>query len=444
MGKRLEMGRGQELYKRAKGLIPGGTQLLSKRPEMFLPDFWPSYYERASGCHVWDMDGREYTDMSYMGIGSNVLGYCDPDVDAAVVRVIQKGNMCTLNCHEEVELAERMCAIHPWAEMVRYAKSGGEAMSIAVRIARAATGRDIVLFSGYHGWHDWYLSANLESPDTLSGVHLAGLEPNGVPKQLSGSSYVFHYNDFEKFSLLLDRFDGKIAAVVMEPIRSDYPADSFLQKIRDIATKNSIVMIFDEISSGMRLCLGGAHLALGVEPDIAVFAKAVSNGYPQGIIIGMREFMEAAQTSFISSTNWTERIGLAAALATLEKYEKETAHIKLNEIGKAIQDGWAALAKKHGIGIHVGGINPLSHFSFDAAEPMALKTYFTQEMLEEGFLASTAFYASYAHEGSDISAYIAACDRVFEKIAAIVKSGESIAKKLNGPVCHSGFYRLTK
>ena len=438
------MGKGQQLYQKAKKMIPGGTQLLSKRPEMFLPDFWPVYYEKAEGCFVWDMDGTKLTDMSFMGIGANVLGYCDPDVDAFVLDAVKKGNMNTLNCYEEVMLAERMCQIHPWADMVRYAKTGGESMAIAVRIARAATSRDIVLFSGYHGWHDWYLSANLSVSDSLSGVHLAGLEPSGVPKALAGSAYTFHFNDYEEFEALLKKYDGRIAAVVMEPIRSDYPQDNFLGKIRDVTAKKNIVLIYDEISSAMRLCLGGAHLLFDVNPDIAVFAKGISNGYPQAIILGKKEVMEAAEGSFISSTYWTERIGLVAALKTLEKYEKENVCKHLEKAGKSVQDGWKALAKNHGLNAHVGGIYPFSHFKIESDSPLALKTFFTQEMLSLGFLASTAFYASFAHKEENISEYLSACDVVFGKISAILNSGGSIESKLKGPVCHGGFKRLTK
>jgi len=438
------LGKGQELYSRAKVRIPGGTQLLSKRPEMFLPELWPAYYQKASGSHVWDMDSNEYVDMSYMGIGANVLGYCDPDVDEAVLRAVKLGNMCTLNCYEEVALAERMCSIHPWAEMVRYAKTGGEAMSIAVRIARAATNRDIVLFSGYHGWHDWYLSANLSGPDSLAGAHLAGLEPLGVPKTLSGSAHTFPYNCYDEFEALLIRFPGQIAAVVMEPIRSDYPEPDFLNRIHKKTSEQDIVLIFDEISSGMRLCLGGAHLHLGTTPDIAVFSKGISNGYPQGIIIGKRNVMEAAQGSFISSTYWTERIGLAATLATIDKYESKSVHIHLSDLGKTVQEGWSSLSKKHKLDIHVGGIYPLSHFEIKSDEALATKTYFTQQMLEQGFLASTAFYASFAHTEEDVSRYLSACDSVFKELSEIINTGTSVKDRLKGPVCHSGFQRLTR
>jgi glutamate-1-semialdehyde aminotransferase len=177
-------GVGQRLYTQAKTRIPGGTQLLSKRPEMFLPDQWPSYYSRARGVEVWDLDGNKYIDMSYNGIGACVLGAADPDVDEAVKAAIDAGSMSTLNAPEEVELAELLCELHPWAEMVRYARSGGEAMAIAVRIARAKTRRDRVAFCGYHGWHDWYLAANLAEEKALDGHLLPGLEPTGVPRGL--------------------------------------------------------------------------------------------------------------------------------------------------------------------------------------------------------------------------------------------------------------------
>lgn len=438
------MGKGQRLYARAKELIPGGTQLLSKRPEMFLPEQWPAYYQKAKGCRVWDLDGNEYQDMSLMGVGANILGYCDPDVDHAVMEAVSQGSMCTLNCPEEVTLAERMCEIHPWAEMVRYAKSGGESMAVAVRIARAATGRDVVLFSGYHGWHDWYLAANIEEPDSLAGVHLAGLEPLGVPQDLSGSAHPFYYNQLHELEALLQKHGGRVAAVVMEPIRSDYPEDGFLAKAAALARANGAVVLFDEISSGMRLCLGGAHLALGVEPDMAVFAKAISNGYPQGVVIGKRSIMEAAQGSFISSTFWTERVGLAATLATLDKYERCGVEKHLDHMGTLVQDGWARAAENCGLRIHVSGIRPLSHFDFSYENPLAYKTYFTQEMLRAGFLAATGYYASYAHTEEAVKQYIAACEEVFGRIARIVKDGDRIEKHLLGPVCHGGFERLTR
>ena len=311
---------GQNLYKKAKNIIPGGTQLLSKRPEMWLPDLWPSYYSKAKGCEVWDLDNNHYYDMSIMGVGANVLGYAHDDVDSEAIKAIKNGGMCTLNAPEEVELAELLLELHPWAGMVRYTKAGGEAMALATRIARAYAKKDIVLVCGYHGWHDWYLAANLVKGDPLADVHLKGLMPTGVPSGLAGSNLIFHYNNIDEFFSLISKNKGKIAAVIMEPIRNDYPENNFLEKIRDITKKEKIVLIFDEITAGFRLCPGGSHLSLGVEPDIAVFAKAMTNGYPLSAVIGMAEIMQSAQETFISSTFWTERIALAATIKAINFY----------------------------------------------------------------------------------------------------------------------------
>ena len=437
------MGKSQDLYtNQAKSLIPGGTQLLSKRPEMFLPSLWPAYYEKAKGCQIWDLDGNHYIDMSYMGIGACILGYADEDVDNAVKMVIDKGSMATLNCPEEIELAEVLCEIHPWAEMVRYARTGGEAMAIAVRIARAKTEKDLILFCGYHGWHDWYLAANLADDKALDGHLLSGLEPKGVPRALKGTAIPFNYNDTKEFLSLVDKHKSEISAVVMEPIRNYYPKDGFLEIIRETTQKLGIVLIFDEVSSGWRFNVGGAHLKLGVEPDIAVFAKAISNGYPMAAVIGRAEVMDVAQDTFISSTYWTERIGPVAALATIRKLKGLQVPKHLINAGEEVQEGWKSLAQKHHLGITVSGIYPLSHFSFEYENPMVLKTLFTQLMLEKGFLATTAFYASHAHKQEHIDKYLAAVDEAFDFISEAIEEG-CPEKHLKGPVCHGGFKRLT-
>ena len=436
------MGLSQDLYKKAKKLIPGGTQLLSKRPEMFLPDFWTAYYEKAKGCRVWDLDGNKYTDMSYMGIGACILGYADKDVDSAVKTAVDKGSMCTLNCPEEVELAELLCKLHPWAEMVRYARTGGEAMAIAVRIARAKTGKDLVLFCGYHGWHDWYLSANLADDKALDGHLLPGLKPKGVPRVLKNSAIPFSYNNIKGFLSLVDKYKNKIGTVIMEPVRNYYPEKGFLETIREMTEKLKIVLIFDEITSGWRLNLGGAHLKLGVNPDIAVFGKGISNGYPMAAIIGKSEVMEVAQETFISSTYWTERIGPVAALATIRKLKERDVPSHLINIGKKIQNGWRESAEKNRLKISVSGIYPLGHFSFNYEDPLILKTLFTQLMLERGFLATDSFYASYAHREKNVEKYLEVVDEVFEFIARAIKENK-VKKYLKGPICHSGFRRLT-
>ncbi|MDD4873841.1 MAG: aminotransferase class III-fold pyridoxal phosphate-dependent enzyme [Dehalococcoidales bacterium] len=434
--------KGQSLYQRAKQVIPGGTQLLSKRPEMFLPDQWPCYYSKAKGVDLWDLDGNKYTDLSYMGIGACVLGYADDDVDNAIKEAIAKGSVCTLNCPEDIELAEILCDIHPWANMVRYARGGSEAMAIAVRIARAKTGKDKIAFCGYHGWHDWYLATNLQGKDNLNGHLLPGLEPAGVPQSLGNTSFAFHYNEIEELKEIIKKHENNIAAIIIEPIRNYEPLPGFLEEVRKIATSIKSVLIFDEVSSGWRLNSGGAHLTYNVNPDIAVFAKAMSNGYPMAAIIGISGVMQAAQSSFISSTCWTEGIGPAAALATIKKYRECNVASHLIEVGKLIQQGWQSAANDCGLKVSISGIPPLAHFSFDYENGQAIKTLFTQEMLQRDFLATNAFYASYAHKEEHIIAYLKAVSKSFVIISQAI--GENTVNKLlKGPVAHSGFYRLT-
>lgn len=436
------MGKSQELYNTARKVIPGGTQLLSKRPEMFLPEKWPAYYSKVKGCHVWDLDGNEYMDAITMGIGSCILGYADDDINAAVKEVIDCGSMSSLNAPEEVELAELLLKLHPWAESVRYAKSGGESLSIAVRIARAHTKKDVVLFCGYHGWSDWYLSANLHENTALDGHLLKGLEPLGVPRGLLNTAKPFMFNDLHAFKKLVAENKGNIAAVVLEPIRDSYPYKEFMSEIRRITAEEGIVLIIDEVTAGFRICCGGSHLALGITPDIAVLAKAIANGYPMAAIIGKKEVMEAAQLTFISSTFWTERIGLAAAVATIKKYQRENVSEHLNKIGKMVHDGWIELAAKHGMKLHVSDVYPILHFAFEYENSLVLKTLFTQEMLKKGFLASNVFYASFAHKENDVKNYLSAVDSVFEYISQAIKNGNA-ELLLDGPVCHEGFQRLT-
>ncbi|MBA4357979.1 MAG: aminotransferase class III, partial [Desulfovibrio sp.] len=402
---------------------------------------WPGYYSKAKGCEVWDLDGNRYLDMSISGIGANVLGYADPDVDEAVLRAIRDGVSSSLNCPEEVELAELLCDLHPWADMVRYARTGGEAMALAVRVARASTSRDVVAFCGYHGWHDWYLAANLGTENALGEHLLSGLSPNGVPQGLRGTALPFRYNRLVELQDIVAREGGNLAAIVMEPIRSAQPEPGFLEGVRSLADECGAVLIVDEISAGFRLCTGGAHLTLGLEPDMAVFSKALGNGYAMAAIIGKAAVMEAVQDTFISSTNWTERVGPAAALATVAKHRRLDAGPHLCRMGEVVQQGWIDAAARHGLGIEVGGIAPLSHFSFRESDGQALKALFVQLMLERGFLASTLFYAMRAHEQEHVVAYLAGVGAAFQELAAAQEKG-IVDRLLTGKPATLGFSRL--
>lgn len=434
------MGKGQELYKKAKTLIPGGTMLLSKRPEMFLPEHWPSYFSKSKGCKVWDLDGNELLDMSIMGIGTNTLGYGNDEVDAAVMETVKKGNMSTLNCPEEVYLAEKLVEMNPWADMVRFARTGGEANSIAIRIARAASGKDNVAICGYHGWHDWYLSANHNGGDDLSGHLIPGLSPKGVPKNLKNTVFPFHYNNYEELLEIVE--NNNIGVIKMEVLRNFGPEDNFLQKVRDLATRKNIVLIFDECSSGFRETFGGIFQKFGVEPDMVMFGKTIGNGYALTAVVGKKSVMEAAQNTFISSTFWTERIGPTAALTTLKVMEQEKSWERITETGRKIQKGWLKLADSHQLDITVSGISAMTTYGFNSPNAAAYKTLITQEMLKKGFLASTHFYACTAHTQKHLDSYFEALDVIYATISKCESEELNINNLLEGPICHGGFKRL--
>lgn len=435
------MSKGQDLWRRARRVIPGGNMLLSKRPEMFLPEHWPAYFSEAKGCRIRDLDGRELIDMTLMGVGANTLGYGDARVDRAVRDVVAKGNMSTLNAPEEVELAERLVALHPWADMARFARTGGEANAIAIRIARAASGRDAVAICGYHGWHDWYLATNLGGDDALSSHLLPGLDAAGVPEGLRGTILPFAFNDLA--ALRRHVATGRVGVIKMEVARNFDPAPGYLQEIRRIADENGIVLIFDECTSGFRQSFGGLHKIHGVAPDMAVFGKALGNGYAVTAVIGRRNVMEAAQETFISSTFWTERIGSVAALATLAAMEQDRSWEVITDTGRRIMRRWQELATRHGLGITISGLPALAGFSLsaDAERARAYKTLITQEMLKQGWLATTSVYVSTAHVPEVVDRYFDALDPVFALIAEC-ESGRDVATLLAGPVCHAGFQRL--
>ena len=433
------MGKGQKLWKRAKNIIPGGNMLLSKRSEMFLPDKWPSYFSKSKGCEVWDLDDNKFIDMTIMGVGTNTLGYGHPEVDEAVLKNINNGNMSTLNCPEEVQLAEKLVDMHSWAEMVRFARSGGEANAIAIRIARAASGKDNVAVCGYHGWHDWYLSANLSGDDNLENHLLPGLMPNGVPKNLQGTVFPFLYNDFESLKSIVDSND--IGVIKMEVTRNTGPEDNFLKKVRDLADSKNIVLIFDECTSGFRETFGGIHMKFDVEPDMAMFGKTMGNGYGITAVVGKKEIMESAQASFISSTFWTERIGPTAALKTLEVMENIQSWKIITDIGKSIREKLKDLAFANDLDITFSGIPALTTFSFNSDNDLEYKTLITQEMLKKNFLATNAIYTCINHTPNVIDDFILALDPIFKDIKEC-ENGKDVKKLLEGPTCHSGFKRL--
>ena len=434
-----EMSNGQKLWRRAQRRIPGGTMLLSKRPEMYLPGKWPTYFSRTSGCRIWDLDGQEYLDMAAMGFGTNVLGYSRPEVDDAVREVVNNGNLSTLICPEEVYLAETLIDLHPWATMARFARTGGEACAIAVRIGRAASRRTNVAVCGYHGWHDWYLASNLQGNDQLDGHLLPGLDPVGVPSELAGTVHTFEYNDIETLALLVAKHN--IGTIIMEVQRDVTPNTDFIKSVRSLATDNHIVLIFDESTSGLRQTLGGIHLEYQVDPDIAVFAKALGNGYAIAAVIGTEEIMALAEESFISSTFWTDRLGSAAALATLEVMGREQTWKSIVATGLTITHAWQRIAGEFGLKLRTNGLTSIPQFRIDSPRERLYKTYISQEMLRVGILASNRIYICTEHTPAIVDQYLGELAPIFGRIAEM-EDGRSIENVIEGELCQTGFKRL--
>lgn len=435
------MNSGIKLWRRAKKAIPGGNGLLSKRPERYAPGAWPTYYDRAKGVYIWDMDGNRYIDMAQMGIGTAILGYNDPDVNRAVEKAIDKCVNTTLNAPEEVYLAERLLRLNPFAGGVKFARTGGEAMAIAVRIARAYSGKDKVLFSGYHGWSDWYLASNIASESNLEGHLLPGLKPKGVPYSLKDSAIPFRYNDFEEFERLAREHDAGV--VVIEGARYELPKKAFLESIKNTARAKGMVIVVDEITSGWRATDGGVYKILGFKPDIVVYGKAMGNGYAISAILGRKEVMDMAQESFISSTFWTERIGFAAALATIKKIIDNKTWQKGTLLGTRIGEGWERTARECGLKLHVTDFKPLVTFKLDyGSDNPALYTIFTKEMLKKGYIASNSIYVSYAHTEKIVDDYLNEAKKAF-KIMKKAVDGGSASKFLKTPSMEEGFKRLT-
>ncbi len=426
------------LYKKAKKLILNGNMLLSKRPEMILPKKWPGYFSKAKDVFVTDLDNNKYLDMMCI-VGHNILGYGNKKIDQKVSNEIKKGNMCTLNSKYEVLLAQKLIKLHPWAKKCTFARSGGEANAIAIRIARAFNKKDNIAVCGYHGWHDWYLSLNLESPNNLNTHLLKGLSTDGVPKRLKGLTSTFNYGDFEKLKKI--HKERKLSAVIMEVCRDTLPNINFLKKVRSFTSENGIVLIFDECTTGFRRCLGGIHKIANVNPDLAMFGKALGNGYAITAVLGSKKIMDKANKSFISSTFWSEKIGFVAGLTTLTEMKRVESWKKIIHLGKYVNKEWLRLKKKHGLDFKIKGIESMTSFVFKKNH-LKYKTYITQEMLKKNILATNMIFLTTKHDKIMINKYLKNLDIIFRKISHIEKNNLDIDKFLKSPVCHDTFKRL--
>jgi glutamate-1-semialdehyde aminotransferase/NAD(P)-dependent dehydrogenase (short-subunit alcohol dehydrogenase family) len=409
------------LWERARGLIPAGTQTLAKGPGQHVEGVAPKYLRRGRGARVWDVDGNEFLDMS-MGVGPLVLGYCHPAVDEAIRRQLEDGITFSLMHPLEVEVAERIRALVPSAEAVRFSKTGADVTSAAVRAARAFTRRPKVVCCGYHGWHDWHIGVT----DRRAGI------PDGVADLTS----TFEYNDLASFDRALDR---DTACVIMEPMVFEDPERGFLEGVRERCTRNGSLLVFDEMWTGFRLALGGAQERFGVLPDLSTFSKAVANGMPLSVLAGRADVMAVFERdAFFFTTFGGEALSLAAARATLEELKARDVPSHLQAIGGQIREGYNRIAREVGIDAYTRcvGVGCRTLVTFDAAAgpPLELKSLVQQELIRRGVLWSGTHAVSLSHDAAEVAELLRAYEEVLPILQRAVAEGTVRARLKGAPV----------
>jgi glutamate-1-semialdehyde 2,1-aminomutase/spore coat polysaccharide biosynthesis protein SpsF len=418
----LQLTESARLLDHAREVIPGASQTFSKGPTQFVGGVAPTFCERASGARIWDVDGNEYVDYA-LALGPMILGYCHPEVDEAVRRQLELGVTFTLPHRLEVELADEICRLVPCAEMVRYGKTGSDAVGAAVRIARAATGRDHILFSGYHGWHDWHIGATTRN--------------KGVPQAIRELTSAVPYGDLAALERALS--DQQPAAVVLEPIGIVEPPEGYLQGLVDLSHEHGAIVVFDEIITGFRLSLGGAQEYYGVVPDLAAFGKAVANGLPLSIVAGRRDLMREFEEIFFSTTHGGEALSLAAALATLRVIERDGVIPHIWDKGERLCAGLRSLVERHRLEANVRciGLPPRTSVLFyDAggADSLALKSLFQQECIKRGVLFTGSQFISSAHDDDVIDLTLAVYDEALTEVARAVANDDALERLEGTPV----------
>lgn len=371
---------------RAERRIPLGAQTFSKSRTQYPVGGAPLFLTAGQGARVWDVDGNEYVDL-VNGLLCVSLGYCDSDVDAAVRAQLDRGVSFSLSTELEAELAERVAAMVPCAERVRFGKNGSDATSAAIRLARAFTGRDRVAICGYHGWHDWYIAT----------TSLA----DGIPKAVRDLSHKFPYNDIEAAARLFAEHSGEIACIVMEPANLTRPEEGYLQALKDLAHSHGALLVFDEVITGFRFSSGGAQELFGVTPDLAAFGKGMANGFPISAVAGRADIMARFEDVFISGTFGGEALSLAAAIATLDKMRREPVVKRLWENGARLAEAVESAVAENGLGgvLSLAGFDPwriLAVQDHPSADAFAIKTFYITEMARRGVLTLGSHNMSYA------------------------------------------------
>jgi glutamate-1-semialdehyde aminotransferase len=430
IAKALTLSKSQALLERAKQCIPVQAQTFSKAPYYFVQGVYPVYVEQGKGSRIWDADGNQFIDY-ILGLGPLVLGYCHPVIDAAIMSQLKKGITFSLSHTLEVELSELLCEVIPCAEMVRFLKTGSDACSAAVRVARAYTGREKIAYCGYHGWHDWYaVTTDLKQ---------------GIPPAFAEYMHPFIYNDIDSLKAVFEAHPGEIAAVSLEPIMLDPPEENFLDQVKDLAHKNGALLIFDEIITGFRYAVGGAQERYGVTPDLAVIGKAMGNGMPISAVVGKREIMSILERIFVSTTFGGEALSLAASIATIRYMQENPVIDQLWQRGSALQSGFNALANRLGVDAVCTGESPRMKIEVrdkTGVDSAVVKSLFMQETVRRGILFHPGIvYPMAVHSEEDIDKTLQACEAGLQLVGEALASG-TVEKQLQGQPASAVFARI--
>lgn len=414
-----------ELLQRAKKATPLGAQTYSKSTRYYIEGNCPAFIERGKGCYLYDVDGNKFLDF-VCALGPITIGYSDERVNEAVKQQLEKGITFSLQSEAELLLAEKVIEIIPCAEMVRFVKNGSDATAAAVRLARAYTGRDMILCSGYHGMQDWYIGSTVNN--------------KGVPKAGQELVQPFTYNNLDEVEFLLQKYEGKVAGIILEPIQGNGPEEGFLEGLRKITKEHDVVLIFDEVVSGFRYALGGASELYNIVPDLASFGKGMGNGLAISAVAGKREIMRMIEEGvFISTTFGGDALAMAGALKSIEILEKPGTYEYMRELGSRMRKGLEDLVQKCGVGevVQVSGITPHCGVQFEgkgSLDYLDINSIFTQRMTDEGILTVGINNLNMSHTEKEIDMYLETAERAFEDIKKAVEADSLEVLNLQGKV----------
>lgn len=423
-----------DLLKRELKVSPLAAQTFSKSYRYFCEGVAPSYADYGKGCYLYDVDGNKFIDFM-CALGPITVGYNNPVVNKAVIKQVKKFSSASLQSELEVQLAEKLCQIVPCAEMVRFVKNGGDATTAAIRLARAYTGKDIVLMSGYHGMHDWSIGASANN--------------KGVPKTVQQLTVNFKYNDLEDIEQKLIEYKDEVAAVILEPIQSNGPKEGYLQSLKELTHKYGAVFIFDEVVSGFRYALGGASELFNVTPDLAAFGKGMANGYAISAVAGKKELLEQIEQGvFVSTTFGGDSVPMAAALATISILEKPGFYKHITEMGILMQNGLNKLIEKYSLQkvLSVSGLPAHSGLSFEGCgnlDYLDIQSVYSQTMIDNGILVFAIYNLSGSITEKEVSKYLEANEKAFIQIKKAIEL-DNVDSLLHGGKVNPVFKRNIK